>query len=287
MTIAQQDPGWVTRTLVAKQANGYTEELLEQGFGVEVVSGGQFIDQLLFERGGILHGSPIEDWHDGKVLPCPAGHDRISLTWTRDSTAGRERIVLRVFKRAIAFFVADRGLGAQASFRLLESVLHTDSGAGTVEQTIAAGGQLDVHDGPGQLYQKESGSGISTGNQGALPQSRVKGDDLQHWWPTPALFFDGWIAASAATFEVWAAAYAIDGNVATRSLVAYDKLPTPTTHAGPPFTTGGYNHIVILRHNVSGSPALPYPKNGARITIVNTDGVNPINVKGVLGVRSA
>lgn len=280
------DPGWVIVEVAPDEPAQKGKLVNVPGYGVEVLFGGQFIHQLLFEAESQTFGDVREHWFDGKIVHAGRRFTRLWIDFAIDTQAtssvgALQRVVLRILRLPNVVWTQESGLGAMGSRQLLSApLLHRPPGTGVL--AVGASSSTLIHQSPGARYGLVT-AGVPTG---AIYPNRTVGNQRQTWFPTPGLYLDGYIAFSHPSAEVWIYAIEIDGNGAP-GLFPLEKLTVPNNMTGGPATVIT-EHVLLFRSGGAfAAPPIPYPPNGCAIYVRNTHLSNPMQVQGVLAVRSA
>lgn len=286
------DPGFITYAFRATKAGDSTELAnFGVGYGVRILAGAHCIKQIRLV-GRAEFTTSTQDFHDGQIIAAPRGFARLFVDWCGDSIAKVSRIVLEVLTVPAAVWATTDGAGAQGSKILWESALHIDPSGTTTTLTASGGGSPDAVLAdivPGDFYQGPEGPTLGSATL-AYPH-RATGDERPRWYPTPALYFDGWIgtAGTAPSTDVTIIIYAYGfsgagtptlhfykelGGAGWVSQTVSDAIVSPTT-----------NKRLWLGEN-SGI-ALAVPADGFKIVAHNSHAVNTYTLYGRIGARSA
>lgn len=270
MTIEVPNPGWEIVSIEAKstvisgvQEISVVDDVVKQGFGFEIIKGGQYVRKLgVIAKGGQEQVSEQEEWIDGSVMPCPNGFSKLRVYWEPQVALARQELVLRIIKRPAAVFVRESGIGAQGGVQLFESTLNLD-GADTPVQIGAAQSAI-IADVPYVRYMvKDAGAPASN-----LFRKRDTGDERGRWYPTPALFFGGFVGGTHA-FSLYVMGYSGSASGAAGSLTVLSKLTSNTIALGAT-VAATYTIGLWLRELSPSAVPLRVPQSGFRLVLENT-----------------
>lgn len=284
-------PGWKTVTVSPTSENVAgtlvsTDKLNipEPGFGVEILSGAQFVQKITFWKGQVAFEDLQEIPFDGRVYACPVGFDRITVQWANDTlplavdtAQTRSNVTLKIIKVPAVHWTNESGIGAQGAVRLYKSQMHYDPASAGVLPSINAGASQLVVDGRGNQYQLR-GTGAPLG--GIYP-NRMSGDFENAWFPTPALYLGGYVGATQAfELDILGVNLWVDpGGVVTTVTTQLHRLTSTVALAGSPVPFLNNSCPLLLP---SGN-RIPLPQDGFLIYLRNTSGVSATFAGAVYG----
>lgn len=264
----------------------------DRGYGINLHYGAPWIRSIEIYAAQSSEPTVVDrfDLRDGWKLPVPGGFKRLVVNLKDDVILGASRVVLDVY--TVPGMIETRtdpytGLAARRIFPA--AGIHPEPGSlDSVTLPAGAGQVVKLCEVIGDLYQGENSVGYfpSTGN--AFYSSRFFGDDGNQVYPTPALYFDGWVSSSVASnaWKLWILACRINFQGAPRWVV-YKEIASTLPAAVPAgITQDGGLSIATFWNPGAVSVPIPIPPDGFQIWAENTDAVAKL-LRGNISGRTA
>jgi hypothetical protein len=277
----------VTTTAPAEQ----TLSGFDRGFGVILRYGAPFIEYLELVGEGGTSSLRIDrfELRDGWKLPAPGGFKQLKVRYRDGVSPNSSRVVLDVYLvpgMIEAQTDPHQGFASRRAFPATAGVHAALGGANQLALGGGAGTVVLVAEVIRDLYQEEFTAGSFPSGGNAFYGSRYYGADGSQCWPTPSLYFDGFLTASLASIQwkVWIMACRMDSNQLPSWVVYRELSPVIPATAVPAGILQDAGLSICRLENTTIPMAIP--PDGFQIWVENLD-ANAKQLKGVIGGRSA
>lgn len=270
-----------------------TDQLLsgfDRGYGLVLRYGAPFLEyiDLIGEGGTAVLRIDRFELRDNWKLPVPGGFKQVRVRYRDNCSPNASRVVLDVYLVPGMIEVQtdpNTGFAMRRAFPATDGAHAVPGGANQLALAGVAGSVVKIAEVIRDLYQEEFTAGSFPSGGNAFFASRYYAADGSGIWPTPSLYFDGYVACSIAStnWKLWITACRMDSNQAP-TWVVYREI-TPQLFAAIPVGITQDAGLSIARLENSTVP-MAIPPDGFQIWAENTDAVAK-NLKAVIGGRTA